>query len=96
MAEALAELMSRLGYEKYGVQGGDFGAFLQFQEQRELVAAFHAASRNGDFAALLFGQKDDRVPCIQVPHDPAARAHHPAPGRWGAPLAKRSRHQSRM
>ena len=28
MAGALAELMSRLGYEKYGAQGGDFGAFV--------------------------------------------------------------------
>ena len=28
MAGALAELMSRLGYERYGAQGGDFGAFV--------------------------------------------------------------------
>ena len=28
MAGAFAELMSRLGYEKYGAQGGDFGAFV--------------------------------------------------------------------
>ena len=28
MAAALAELMSRLGYERYGAQGGDFGAFV--------------------------------------------------------------------
>jgi pimeloyl-ACP methyl ester carboxylesterase len=28
MASAFAELMSRLGYEKYGAQGGDFGAFV--------------------------------------------------------------------
>jgi pimeloyl-ACP methyl ester carboxylesterase len=28
MARALAELMHRLGYERYGAQGGDFGAFV--------------------------------------------------------------------
>lgn len=28
MAAALAEVMTRLGYERYGVQGGDFGAFV--------------------------------------------------------------------
>jgi epoxide hydrolase len=28
MARAFAELMSRLGYERYGAQGGDFGAFI--------------------------------------------------------------------
>jgi pimeloyl-ACP methyl ester carboxylesterase len=28
MASALAELMSRLGYERYGAQGGDYGAFV--------------------------------------------------------------------
>jgi pimeloyl-ACP methyl ester carboxylesterase len=28
MAGAYAEIMSRLGYERYGVQGGDFGAFV--------------------------------------------------------------------
>jgi len=28
IAAAFAELMSRLGYDRYGVQGGDFGAFV--------------------------------------------------------------------
>jgi len=28
VAEALIELMSRLGYDRYGVQGGDIGAFI--------------------------------------------------------------------
>jgi pimeloyl-ACP methyl ester carboxylesterase len=28
IASALAELMSRLGYQRYGAQGGDFGAFV--------------------------------------------------------------------
>jgi len=28
MARALAELMRRLGYERYGAQGGDLGAFV--------------------------------------------------------------------
>ncbi|MGH3681056.1 MAG: epoxide hydrolase, partial [Natronosporangium sp.] len=28
VAKAFAELMSRLGYERYGAQGGDFGAFV--------------------------------------------------------------------
>jgi pimeloyl-ACP methyl ester carboxylesterase len=28
MASAFAELMSRLGYERYGAQGGDYGAFV--------------------------------------------------------------------
>jgi len=28
IAAALAELMSRLGYQRYGAQGGDFGAFI--------------------------------------------------------------------
>ena len=28
MARAFAELMRRLGYQRYGAQGGDFGAFV--------------------------------------------------------------------
>jgi epoxide hydrolase len=28
MASAIAELMSRLGYDRYGAQGGDYGAFI--------------------------------------------------------------------
>lgn len=28
MASALAELMARLGYDRYGAQGGDYGAFV--------------------------------------------------------------------
>ena len=33
IAEAFAELMARLGYERYGVQGGDWGSIVVAQRR---------------------------------------------------------------
>ncbi|WP_067688665.1 epoxide hydrolase family protein [Nocardia jejuensis] len=45
VASALAELMARLGYDRYGVQGGDHGAFIAARlgrEHSEHVIGVHA------------------------------------------------------
>ncbi|MGB3327841.1 MAG: epoxide hydrolase family protein [Thermomicrobiales bacterium] len=49
MAEAFAELMARLGYARYGVQGGDFGAFVapemgRFDREHVIVTHVNAAT----------------------------------------------------
>ena len=58
-AGALAELMARLGYDRYGVQGGDVGAFIAQQLgrlDREHVIAVHLNAMttfpSGDPAAM--------------------------------------------
>lgn len=53
MATAFAELMSRLGYESYGVQGGDFGAVIAPDVARvapDHVLGVHVNAATGGFA----------------------------------------------
>jgi epoxide hydrolase len=60
MARAFAELMRRLGYERYGVQGGDFGAFISPDLGRvdaEHVAAVHVNAATVGF--IPFGDVDE-------------------------------------
>jgi pimeloyl-ACP methyl ester carboxylesterase len=51
-ASAYAELMARLGYERYGVQGGDFGAFIAPDLGR--VAPNHVAGVHVNAATVGF------------------------------------------
>ena len=60
MARAFAELMSRLGYERYGAQGGDFGAFISPDLGRvdpEHVAGVHVNAATVGF--IPFGEVDE-------------------------------------
>src|SRR3712207_6469663 len=52
IARAFAELMSRLGYERYGAQGGDFGAFISPDLGR--VDAAHVAGVHVNAATMGF------------------------------------------
>jgi epoxide hydrolase len=52
IARAFAELMSRLGYERYGAQGGDFGAFISPDLGR--VDADHVAGVHVNAATMGF------------------------------------------
>jgi epoxide hydrolase len=60
IARAFAELMSRLGYERYGAQGGDFGAFVAPDLGRvdaEQVAGVHVNAATVGF--IPFGEVDE-------------------------------------
>jgi pimeloyl-ACP methyl ester carboxylesterase len=60
MATAFAELMSRLGYDRYGAQGGDFGAFIAPDLGRvdpEHVVGVHVNAATMGF--IPFGDVDD-------------------------------------
>src|ERR687897_962203 len=60
MARAFAELMSRLGYERYGAQGGDFGAFISPDLGRvdaDHVAGVHVNAATMGF--IPFGEVDE-------------------------------------
>jgi pimeloyl-ACP methyl ester carboxylesterase len=62
MARAYAELMSRLGYERFGAQGGDYGAFIAPDLGRiapERVAGVHVNAATMGF--IPFGPIDDEV-----------------------------------
>jgi pimeloyl-ACP methyl ester carboxylesterase len=62
IAKALAELMSRLGYERYGAQGGDFGAFVAPDLGRvdpDHVAGVHVNAASMGF--IPFGEVDDET-----------------------------------
>ncbi|WP_419999721.1 epoxide hydrolase family protein [Streptomyces boninensis] len=61
MALAYKELMARLGYERYGAQGGDFGAFIAPDLGR--VDAEHVASVHVNAATAGF------IPLSGVPED---------------------------
>ena len=60
IARAFAELMSRLGYERYGAQGGDFGAFISPDLGRvdaDHVAGVHVNAATMGF--IPFGEVDE-------------------------------------
>lgn len=61
IAAAWAELMSRLGYERYGVQGGDIGAAVSPEVGRvapERVAGVHVNGGVGDFLPLPLAEEE--------------------------------------
>lgn len=60
MARAFAQLMDRLGYERYGAQGGDFGAFISPDLGRvdgDRVAGVHVNAATVGF--VPFGDVDE-------------------------------------
>jgi microsomal epoxide hydrolase len=57
IAELLAELMRRLGYERYGVQGGDWGAFIASR-----LAAQYPERLGGIHLNLLAVRRDPKIP----------------------------------
>ncbi|NEW26126.1 epoxide hydrolase family protein [Nocardia cyriacigeorgica] len=61
IAAAWAELMSRLGYERYGVQGGDIGAAVSPEVGRvapDRVAGVHVNGGVGDFLPLPLAEEE--------------------------------------
>ncbi|MBF6214874.1 epoxide hydrolase [Nocardia puris] len=61
IARAWAELMARLGYEKYGVQGGDIGAAVSPEVARvapERVTGVHTNGGVGGFPELPLSEED--------------------------------------
>jgi pimeloyl-ACP methyl ester carboxylesterase len=60
IAKAFAELMGRLGYERYGAQGGDFGAFVSPDLGRvdgDHIAGVHVNAATVGF--IPFGEVDE-------------------------------------
>lgn len=61
IATAWAELMSRLGYERFGVQGGDIGAAVSPEVGRvapQRVAGVHVNGGVGDFLPLRLAEEE--------------------------------------
>ncbi|MBF6316288.1 epoxide hydrolase [Nocardia cyriacigeorgica] len=61
IAAAWAELMSRLGYERFGVQGGDIGAAVSPEVGRvapDRVAGVHVNGGVGDFLPLPLAEEE--------------------------------------
>ncbi|WP_370010728.1 epoxide hydrolase family protein [Nocardia cyriacigeorgica] len=61
IATAWAELMSRLGYERFGVQGGDIGAAVSPEVGRvapQRVAGVHVNGGVGDFLPLPLAEEE--------------------------------------
>jgi pimeloyl-ACP methyl ester carboxylesterase len=75
IAGAFAELMGRLGYERYGAQGGDFGAFVAPDLGR--VDPDHVVGVHVNAATMGF------IPFGDL--DPAEVAHWPRWNRRGWP-----------
>lgn len=62
IARAVAELMSRLGYERYGAQGGDFGQFVTIElgnVDSEHVAGLHVNAAT--FGFIPWGEVDEET-----------------------------------
>jgi len=57
IAECFAELMTRLGYERFGMQGGDWGAFIGSR-----LAARHPERVIGLHLNLLAVRRDPKIP----------------------------------
>ena len=55
VASAFVDLMARLGYERYGVQGGDYGAIITPAMGRlapEAVVGVHVNAATGGFVSF--------------------------------------------
>jgi pimeloyl-ACP methyl ester carboxylesterase len=79
IAGALAELMRRLGYERYGAQGGDFGAFVAPDLGRvdpEHVAGVHVNAATMGF--IPFGDilQEEQAAFSATEKERAARLQH--------------------
>jgi len=62
IAKAYTELMSRLGYERYGVQGGDFGQFIAVEmakADRDHVIGIHVNAATHGF--IPWGDVSDEI-----------------------------------
>jgi epoxide hydrolase len=62
VAEAFVELMARLGYERYGVQGGDYGAIVTPAMGRvapDAVAGVHVNAATGGFVTFAPPSDED-------------------------------------
>jgi pimeloyl-ACP methyl ester carboxylesterase len=74
IAKAWAELMRRLGYQRYGAQGGDFGA---------AVTAFMALDDPGPLIGIHLHQIDT-PPYVDAPATDAEREYLEAVAAWDA------------
>jgi microsomal epoxide hydrolase len=65
IADIAAQLMRRLGYERFGVQGGDWGAFIASR-----LGAEHAERVTGIHLNLLAVRRDPKIP-VATPEEAA-------------------------
>ena len=84
IASALAELMRRLGYQRYGAQGGDFGAFVAPDLGRvdpEHVIGVHVNAATMGFIPFGDVPDDEKATLSAVERERVARqAHYMAEG----------------
>ncbi|WP_380164064.1 epoxide hydrolase family protein [Jannaschia sp. R86511] len=74
IARAWAELMARLGYDRYGVQGGDIGAAVSPEVARQHPDRVVGVHLNGNVGVALHGpDEDEKATLTDLERDRVAR-----------------------
>jgi pimeloyl-ACP methyl ester carboxylesterase len=94
---ALVEVMSRLGYDRYGVQGGDYGAIVTPAMGRlapDAVAGVHVNAATGGFVSFAPPSDDDLATMTDVERARLARLAHYAQEQMGYAQLQSTRPQT--
>ena len=92
VARAWAELMERLGYRRYGAQGGDFGAWISPDLGRvapDRVVGVHVNAASVGF--IPFGPVDDPDSLTDLERSRIAKIEHFRAEEWGYNLLQSTR-----
>lgn len=79
VAQAFVELMARLGYERYGAQGGDYGAIVSPAVGRlapDRVAGVHVNAATAGFISFAPPSDDDLAEMTDLERSRLARLQH--------------------
>jgi pimeloyl-ACP methyl ester carboxylesterase len=79
VAQAFVELMARLGYERYGAQGGDYGAIVSPAVGRlapDRVAGIHVNAATAGFISFAPPSDDDVAEMTDLERSRLARLQH--------------------
>jgi pimeloyl-ACP methyl ester carboxylesterase len=86
VASAFVDLMARLGYERYGVQGGDYGAIIapaMGRHARDAVAGIHVNAATGGFMSFAPPSDDELATMTDAEKGRLARLGHYAQEQMG-------------
>ena len=97
VAGAFVELMARLGYERYGVQGGDYGAIVAPAMGRrapDAVAGVHVNAATGGFVSFGPPSEEDLATMTEAEMGRLARLGHYAQEQMGYAQVQSTRPQT--
>jgi epoxide hydrolase len=86
VASAFVDLMARLGYERYGVQGGDYGAIIapaMGRQAPDAVAGIHVNAATGGFMSFAPPSDDELATMTDAEKVRLARLGHYAQEQMG-------------